>query len=193
MPQLYPEPRVFTPIAFYGHLHRAIRYFPLMLRSQRKGIVSKAFNERIMLAVTEVNGCKYCSYYHTRVAIKEGISKSEIRAMRRGDTQRIPEDENMGMIYSQHYADTGGNPDPDTRNKFMDYYGRERALGIEASIKSIMVGNIYGIAVDGLARRMKGEKIKDSKFWNEAGIFFGILPMIPVAFVQSWFSSPSRE
>lgn len=193
MPQLYPEPRVFTPTAFYGHLHRAFRTIPHMIRSQRKGIVSKAFNERIMLAVTEVNGCKYCSYYHTRLAIKEGITKDEIRAMRRGETQGIPEEESMAMLYAQHYADTGGKPEPETRNKFIEHYGRERAHGIEASIRSIMVGNIYGIAVDGLARRMKGQKIKESRFWNEAGIFFGILPMIPVALVHSWFRSPSSE
>ena len=191
MPQLYPTPRVFTPLAFYRHVVRAFRFFPHMLRSQRKGIVSKALNERIMLAVTEVNGCKYCSYYHTSLAIKAGITKSEIRAMRRGETQGIPEDENLAMVYAQHYADTGGNPEAETRNKLIEYYGLEKALGIEASIRSIMLGNIYGIAFDGLMRRLKGKRMKDSKLGYELGIFFGIFPMIPVALVHSRFRSPS--
>lgn len=128
MPQLYPEPRIFTPVTFYQHLLRALKSFPLMLKSQREGMVNKAFNERIMLAVTEVNGCKYCSYYHTRLAVKEGISKAEIRAMRTGKMTDIPENEAPALMYAQHYADMGGRPDPEIRSLLVTHYGEEKAL-----------------------------------------------------------------
>lgn len=91
-----------------------------------------------MLGVTEVNGCKYCNYFHTRQAMKEGISKDEIRA-------------------------------------------------IEASIKVVMVGNIYGIAVDGLMRRFSGKNMKDSKLSYELGITLGSLFMFPAAVLQGLF------
>lgn len=158
-----------------------------MLKSQKKGIVSKAFNERIMLAVTEVNGCKYCSYYHTRIAVKEGISKAEIRAMHTGKMTDIPEDQAPALMYAQHYADTRGKPDPETRAGFVSYYGEEKAQGIEASIKVITAGNIYGIAIDGLMRRLRGKKMKDSKLSYELGIAFGSLLMFPVALVHNLF------
>lgn len=187
MPQLYPEPRIFTPLAFYLHLPQAFRSFPRMFKSQKRGIVSKAFNERIMLAVTEVNGCKYCSYYHTRLAVKEGISKAEIRAMRTGKMTDIPKDQAPALMYAQHYADTGGKPDPETRAGFVSYYGEDKAISIEASIRIIMVGNIYGIAIDGLMRRLRGKKMKDSKLSYELGIAFGSLLMFPAALVQSFF------
>jgi AhpD family alkylhydroperoxidase len=187
MTQLYPEPRVFTPIIFYRHTVKAFRAFPLMLRSQRMGLISKAFQERIMLAVTEVNGCKYCNYYHTSLAIKEGISKAEIRAMRLGNTTDIPEDEAPALMYAQHYADTGGISDPETRDRLINHYGIEKARGIEASIKTIMVGNIYGIAIDGLLRRFRGKKMKGSKLSYELGIIFGSLLLFPVALVHTLF------
>jgi AhpD family alkylhydroperoxidase len=187
MTQLYPEPRVFTPSTFYRHTVKAFRSFPIMLRAQRKGLVTKAFQERIMLAVTEVNGCKYCNYYHTRLAMKEGISKEEIRAMRTGKNAGLPEDEALALIYAQHYADTGGKPDPENRERLISYYGLEKARAIEASIRAITVGNIYGIAVDGLMRRFRGKKMKDSKLSYELGITLGSLLMFPICLVNSLF------
>ena len=189
MTQLYPEPRVFTPRIFYQHTVKAFRAFPLLLRSQRKGLITKAFQERIMLGVTEVNGCKYCNYFHTRLAMKEGISKAEIRAMRTGKNTDLPEDEAMAFMYAQHYADTGGKPDPENRDRLISNYGEEKARSIEASIKVIMVGNIYGIAVDGLIRRFRGKNMKDSKLSYELGITFGSLLMFPAALLQGLFSS----
>jgi len=58
---------------------------PLMARSLRKGLISKGFNEKIMLAVIQVNGCRYCSWFHTRLAMKEGISKMEIYTLPGGE------------------------------------------------------------------------------------------------------------
>ena len=145
-----------------------------------------------MLAVTEVNGCKYCNYYHTRLAMKEGVSKTEIRAMRTGKNADLPEDEALALMYAQHYADTGGNPDSETRARLAVQYGEEKARGIEASIKTIMVGNIYGIAVDGLMRRFGGKKMKDSKLSYELGITIGSLLLFPVVLVHALFGHTAQ-
>ncbi|MFC0273464.1 carboxymuconolactone decarboxylase family protein [Metabacillus herbersteinensis] len=32
-----------------------------------------------MLAVTEVNGCEFCSYSHTKIALEQGMSQEEIK------------------------------------------------------------------------------------------------------------------
>lgn len=34
-----------------------------------------------MLAVTQVNGCRYCSYVHARMALQAGLSEQEIRTV----------------------------------------------------------------------------------------------------------------
>jgi AhpD family alkylhydroperoxidase len=181
------DSRIFTPQEFYRHLCRIIRAMPVMLRSQRKGLISTAFNEKIMLAVTQVNGCRYCSWFHTRMAMKEGITKTEIHTLLRGEFDGADEDEMLALLYAQHYADTRGLPEEKGRNKLYLRYGKERARAIESSIKVITVGNIYGIAFDGLMRRLKGKNMKGSKLLYELGIVFGSLFMFPVAILHGLF------
>jgi len=187
------ESRIFTPIEFYRHLPVSIRAMPVMARSLRKGMISKAFNEKIMLAVTQVNGCRYCSWFHTRVAMKEGISKTEVNTLLGGGVDGADEDEMLALLYAQHYADTGGLPDKESRKKLYETYGRERARAIESSIKVITVGNIYGIAFDGLIRRLKGKNMKGSKLLYELGIVLGSLLMFPVALVHALFSGDAAQ
>ena len=49
----------------------------LRIREVMRNEISLEFRERLMLAVTEVNGCKYCSYYHARAALDAGISREK--------------------------------------------------------------------------------------------------------------------
>ena len=140
-----------------------------------------------MLAVTQVNGCRYCSWFHTRVSLKEGISKKEIHTLLSGMFDGADKDEMLGLLYAQHYADTGGKPEEESRNSLYKAYGEDRARAIEASIKAIMVGNIYGIAFDGLMRRFRGKRMEGSKLIWELGIVLGSLLMFPVALVHSIF------
>ena len=71
---------------FYRILLDAMRAMPNMAKNRRQGVLSPQFVERIMLAVTEANGCAACSYAHTRMALKEGMDSSEIAAMLSGNT-----------------------------------------------------------------------------------------------------------
>ena len=43
------------------------------IRDMMRGL-DPAFRERLFLAVTQVNGCRYCSYYHARQALLIGVS-----------------------------------------------------------------------------------------------------------------------
>ena len=104
-----------------------------------------------------------------------------------GEFDGADEDEMLALLYAQHYADTSGLPDEESRKKLYSRYGKEKAQAIESSIKVITVGNIYGIAFDGLMRRLKGKNMKGSKLLYELGIVFGSLLMFPVALVHGLF------
>ena len=71
--------KLFSIWEVYRIMTLAFRSIPLLKRAKTAGKMDKAFLERIMLAVTEVNGCAACSYYHTKVALEEGFSAEEIR------------------------------------------------------------------------------------------------------------------
>ena len=135
-------------------LFRSIKY----LRTNRKArLISSQFKERIMLAVTEVNGCQACSYAHTKFALEEGMSAEEIKAILGGDIKDIPENEMLGILFAQHYADKKGKPSKESWQRLVDEYGQEAALIILAMIRMIQVGNIYGMAISALRDRFKGK------------------------------------
>lgn len=140
-----------------------------------------------MLAVSQVNGCRYCNYLHTKNAIDAGASEEEINAMMNGELGDVGNDESLALLFAQHYADTGGDFDVETYRKFVAHYGEEKARDILANIRVIMVGNIHGISVDAMQSRLKGKKMKSSNFLSELAILFGIVLLIPAAIVQVWF------
>jgi len=84
-----------------------------MAQARKNKVMSSEFIERIMLAVTEVNGCEVCSYAHTKIALEQGMSEEEIGKLLSGDTEDIPAEEAPAIFFAQHYADTRGNPSRD--------------------------------------------------------------------------------
>lgn len=185
--------RIFTTGVFYKHVKTVVEHFSDIRKAGKTGNVSKAFREKIMLAVTQVNGCRFCNYLHTKNAIDAGASEEEIKAMVNGELGNVGNDESIALLFAQHYADTGGDFDEETYHKFVEHYGNEIARDILSTIRIIMVGNIHGIALDALQSRLKGKKMKESKLRNEIGIFFGIIVLIPVAMVQVWFEKLFEE
>jgi AhpD family alkylhydroperoxidase len=83
--------KLFTLIELYRIMTLAFRSIPQLKKAKSAGKMDKAFLERIMLAVTEVNGCAMCSYYHTNVALEVGFSVEEIRAMLDGSFADVPQ------------------------------------------------------------------------------------------------------
>jgi AhpD family alkylhydroperoxidase len=135
-----------------GLFWRDFRY-PFQNRDKLKlamdgDLVSPAFRERLMLAVTAVNGCRYCSYYHAKEALKTGLPEAEIRAMRDGIVDNAPAEELPALLYAQHWAESNANPDPDLRQKLAETYGTERAAAIDVILHMIRVGNLLGNTTD---------------------------------------------
>ena len=95
----------------YSSLNELVKdlAFPFRKRKQLREIKAKrllppVFRERLMLAVTAVNGCRYCSYFHAKQALKSGITPEEISRLLSGTVENCPEDETVAIIYAQHWA-----------------------------------------------------------------------------------------
>ena len=125
------------------------------LRSaMRGGLVSHSFRERLMMAVTAVNQCRYCSYYHAQLSLKAGLPPEEIRQLLDGDVNQGPDEELPALLYAQHWAESGANPDPAARQRLLDTYGRERAEAIETILHMIRTGNLLGNTTDWLLYKL---------------------------------------
>ncbi len=147
-----------TPARQYRTLYEMIKMIPTMIRIRRKRVVSKDFFERIMLAVTEVNGCDVCSYGHTKMALEIGMTESEIREILSGELSAVPNEDLTGVLFAQHYAESEGKPSKETWKRLNRVYGEEKSIAILAVTRTIMFGNFYGIPLSNILRRLKGQK-----------------------------------
>ena len=118
---------------------------PLLRKAMHRSLVSFAFRERLMLVVTEVNGCRYCSYYHAREALKAGVPAQELKELLAGSIpQDSPEEEYPALVYAQHWAESNANPDKETKHRLVQIYGPEKADAIHMVLRMIRVGNLLG-------------------------------------------------
>ena len=138
--------RSFRQVA--GDLRYIMSRRDLVRRSFRHDL-STQFRERLMMVVTAVNGCRYCSNYHTRESLKAGISNEELRALLAGQIpEDAPDEEIPALAYAQHWAETDADPDPEALQRVIDFYGQDRADAIHIALRMIRMGNLAGNAWD---------------------------------------------
>lgn len=125
-----------------------------VLRSAMGGGVDGAFRERLMLVVTAVNGCRYCSYAHARQGLSEGISEEEINLLAEQAFDDSPSEQVSALLYAQHWAETNGCPDPAVRTRVADHYGEDVLEEVEAILLAIRIGNLLGNTFDALLHRL---------------------------------------
>lgn len=174
----------FTVKEFYNALYKGIWTFKFLKKSKKSGQLSEQFVKRIMLAVTEVNGCEVCSYAHTKTALEMGMEEKEIQQLLTGVMNDIPADEIKAILFAQHYADTKGDPTKESWDEIFSVYGEQTALGILGAIRMIMLGNSYGIALSAYKSRMKGVPIKKSSFFYEIRMLLSLIPLFPAAIIH---------
>lgn len=149
--------------------------------------ISKKFESRIMLAVTSVNGCKYCAWFHSKDALKAGIGSEEIKRLLSSQLGGQVEDGEMAALnFAFHYAETDQRPDPALVKDLFEVYGDKAAYEILLKLRLIYFGNLCGNTFEGFLSRLKGTK-PDNSFWlSELIIFLLISPMyVPLAMLMN--------
>ena len=72
------QKKSFTVRTLFTGTLRFVRNFPALIRAKRADRVSEQFAEKIMLAVTAVNECQYCTRFHTDLARDVGVDSEVI-------------------------------------------------------------------------------------------------------------------
>jgi AhpD family alkylhydroperoxidase len=155
-----------------------------MIRNKKNKLVDKGLIERLQLAVTEVNGCAACSYAHTYIALKQGMSNEEINSFLIGDGNFLKQEEAKAIVFAQHFADTRGFPKKEAYESIINEYGEEKARVILAASQLMIAGNIYGIPYSALQSRLKRKPYKDSSLLYELGMHIGGFFLLPVALIH---------
>ncbi len=182
------EQKLFSPAELLGIMFEAMSSLPRM----KKGKISQTFKERLMLAVTEVNGCPMCSYFHVEQALKSGLNDEQIKKLLVGSLDHVPDEEVKALLFAQHYAEKRGKPDKGIYEGFKEDY-KESHKEIMAAIRIIMFGNCLGIPFGSLKERLKGQK-SDSRSnlaYELMVVFMFVFLTLPV-FLLSIFAMPFK-
>lgn len=189
LPPMTLEPRAgykrrFTVREFYGAAVLLPPAFAALAGNRRRRLLDGRALERVMLAVTEVNGCPACSWAHTQLALREGMTGEEISRLLSGDGDTVPADEAAGVLVAQHYADSRGRPDRAAYDAVVQRYGRGRARTLVAAAHAMLVGNMYGIPYSAFHARLRGAPYADSTLGYELGMQVAGALVLPMALVH---------
>ncbi len=147
--------RTYTRLSEFWDDVRFMRQHRAQIRIATQ-LVPLELRERLMLTVTQVNGCRYCAQYHSKLALEGGLTQDEVTELLAGIVDHCPPEEAIAVFYAQHWAEQEGKPDAGAQLKLIETYGEEKAAAIEVLLRMIKVGNYAGNTWDYVLYRMSG-------------------------------------
>jgi len=174
--------RVHTFDTFWRGFAEMIHPAPEQRESMRSGRIDKSFVEEIELIVSRVNGCRTCTYVHSANALQEGLSDKELEELLALDLGHFPAERAMAFAFAQHYAESGGQPNPSAEQRFRDYYGLQMSQDILAHLRFIQFSSVTGATIQALLSRLRGHPVPGSNLLTELIVFMmsapGYLPRL---------------
>jgi len=160
------QKRFYTFRGFLGDLKDLLAHFSDLRVARRRGL-SRAFVEKVMLAVTVVNECGACSYLHAQQALKNGAQPEEIWKLLSLELGQFPEHESVALAFAQHCAETRMRPDPEAVQRLLDYYSPEVGHSIIAYIQMVNFGTLVTNTLYAFLSRLKGKPAPGSNLLSE--------------------------
>lgn len=179
--------RIFSLKEHFVILRRAASSLVFVRRERKRKLVNKQFKERIMLAVTEVNGCELCSFMHTKFSLSAGMDINEIRKILNGNLEDICDEELIAVLYGQHYADSKENPSTESVERLDEVYGVDKANMIKGFTHVITFTNSFGITMNLLKNRLLFRRDLRSNFINELLIVLSSMLVFPIMVLGNLF------
>jgi AhpD family alkylhydroperoxidase len=160
----------FTVRSFLSGTARFAHNLPRLVRASRGDRVDAQFAEKIMLAVTAVNECRYCTRYHTDLARETGVDGATIDRLLESDIDAaVGEAERPALVFAQRYAATDESPDPEAVAELRAAYEPETARDIRAFARAIYYENLLGNSVDAV-RFAAGRRLRRARHRLRRGV-----------------------
>jgi AhpD family alkylhydroperoxidase len=170
--------RFYTPRTFLRDLYGILQSLSSIMETARSRRMSRAFVEKIMLVVTQVNGCRYCEYGHTKMALRSGVRLDEIEKLSSLEFKDFQPEQIPALEFARHYAECSGKPSANALKSLEDCYGEETSQDILNYIRMITLGNLSGNAADAFISRLRGAPAPGSSFLSELALFVLFSPVI---------------
>jgi AhpD family alkylhydroperoxidase len=120
--------------------------------------ISRDFAERLMLTASQVNECRYCSYFHSRLALYSGLTHTQVLDLLRQDYGYVPDDQVTGLTFAQHFVETRLSRalEPEAVGRLEEKYGDQASRDIINLLRLINAANLAGNSVDAFLCRWQG-------------------------------------
>jgi AhpD family alkylhydroperoxidase len=181
MPESTFNKRFFTLATFAASVRDLFTHLDELTSVLTQPRIARALSEKIMLAVTQVNGCRYCSYAHARMALQAGISEAELRDLLAGEFGQLPEHELIAVLFAQHYAEQADRYDAAAWQRLQDTCGAEVAVDMLVHIRVITYANLYGNTFDALLERLRLRPVAGSHFFDEVIVLSSGATVVPLS------------
>lgn len=183
--------RVFTPASLLSSIAAITGDIPRLPRLLYADAITPAFREKLFLAVTSVNKCRYCTWAHTAIAAGEGVAQADIAALIGGGAELITGDEAEAVAYAVHFAETERNPSPEQTQKLLKKYGEDRARQILQYLNLIYFANLSGNTFDAFLSRAQGTGDSGGNAIFET--IFALLAAPPLLAVRAAYGKDDNE
>lgn len=186
MPQMFHK-RVYKAKDFFGDISFLLRHLSSIINAYRSGRVPWPMTEKIMLAVTSVNGCVHCARFHGTLAHISGVEADEVAQLLQMEIGACVNDyERTALQFAQEYAEIRRNPSNENCLELRRFYGDKIADDIMLYIRLIMLGNLSGNTFDAFVARLSGKRVSHSRFRDEVVVSALAAPFLAVVNVFSY-------
>lgn len=148
--------RVFTPQTLATSIAAIAKDLPRVPKLFHPDAISPAFREKLFLAVTSVNKCRYCTWMHTEIAGDSGVDAAQVAALLNSSVDAEFGDEKEALVYAVHFAETERNPTKTRTGRLIAKYGEAKAAQIVQYLNLIYFANLSGNTFDAFLDRMEG-------------------------------------
>ena len=191
MPKTFAK-RTFTMSLLVRSFGALALYMPVRWIALVKPATSRALREKVILGVTSVNDCRWCSWLHTGLALQHGVDLDELQTLLDPGTFGALEDrEATAVLFAQHFAATIRRPTPAAQRALARQFTPWQRLEIMAWIHFIYFCNLAGNSVDAWLARLRGWQVADGHPLPEAIAALVAAPVLFVGWLGSRFSRPA--
>lgn len=154
--------RTFTLPLFLQSLTATLISLPVLLISYVVPATSRALREKVMVGVSSVNDCRYCSWAHTGLALANGVNLDHLtQVLDNGTFGTVTDREATAILFGKHFADTVRRPTSEAQAALARHFSAYQRLEIMSYIHFIYYSNLSGNSADAWVSRLSGRKVRN--------------------------------
>jgi AhpD family alkylhydroperoxidase len=153
-----------------------------------------ALREAVMVAVADVNACRFCSYAHQTHALHVGLSEEDVARIAAGSPGLGDARLVAATTYARGRAEVAFGPVAvEQREALVAVFGERGADDVELVARSMHAANMAANAMDALPARLRGQVPAGSRLGDD--LVLGAFAMVAIvvatpAFAFVWRRSP---